>query len=177
MTAHKTIINIAVAAVYTTAIIYTSVIFFGVTYTKKQFNHDNTNKIPWDNYFMNIANIVKTRSPDRTKVGAVLVSNSDNRIISTGYNGFKKGLDKTIDIEDRILVNNIIIHAETNVLLYANSNFENSTLYTTMSPCNSCVKLLSATNITKIIYKEKYKDIITTVELCKFFGITIEQLV
>ena len=45
----------------------------------------------WDEYFMKIAEIVKTRSTClRREVGAVIVK--DNRIITTGYNGAPSGL-------------------------------------------------------------------------------------
>lgn len=45
----------------------------------------------WDEYFMEIAEIVKTRSTClRRQVGAVIVK--DNRIITTGYNGAPSGL-------------------------------------------------------------------------------------
>ena len=45
----------------------------------------------WDEYFMQIAEIVKTRSTClRRQVGAVIVK--DNRIITTGYNGAPEGL-------------------------------------------------------------------------------------
>ena len=41
----------------------------------------------WDEYFMNIAHLVKTRSTClRRQVGAVAVSR-DHRILGTGYNG------------------------------------------------------------------------------------------
>ncbi|MDU7926474.1 MAG: CMP deaminase, partial [Finegoldia magna] len=41
----------------------------------------------WNEYFMDLALNVATRSTcDRAFVGCVLV-NSDNRIVSTGYNG------------------------------------------------------------------------------------------
>ena len=44
----------------------------------------------WDEYFMEIAEIVKTRSTClRRQVGAVIVK--DNRIITTGYNGAPSG--------------------------------------------------------------------------------------
>lgn len=40
----------------------------------------------WDEYFMEIAELVKTRSTClRRQVGAVIVK--DNRILTTGYNG------------------------------------------------------------------------------------------
>jgi dCMP deaminase len=47
----------------------------------------------WDDYFMKIANVVKLRSNDFTQVGAVLVSILDKRIISTGYNSQRSGID------------------------------------------------------------------------------------
>lgn len=43
-------------------------------------------RVSWDEYFMEIAEIVKTRSTCmRRQIGAVIVK--DNRIITTGYNG------------------------------------------------------------------------------------------
>lgn len=51
----------------------------------------------WDEYFMEIAEIVKTRSTClRRQVGAVIVK--DNRIITTGYNGAPSGLRHCTDI-------------------------------------------------------------------------------
>ena len=49
-------------------------------------------------------------------------------------------------------------------------------LYCTHSPCGSCLKLISATKIKKIVYDNVYKDICKTEELCKFFNIEIYQL-
>ena len=51
----------------------------------------------WDEYFMEIAEIVKTRSTClRRQVGAVIVK--DNRIITTGYNGAPAGLKHCTEI-------------------------------------------------------------------------------
>lgn len=134
-----------------------------------------SNRISWDQYFMNIADVVKTRSLDpKTQVGAVLVSLKDNRIISTGYNSLCSGMDDTsVDWSDREYVHKIVIHAETNAILYAQSKFEDAILYTTLSPCKDCIKLLSATKIRKIIYKDEYRDIEQVRELCKFFKIEL----
>ncbi|NLK90721.1 MAG: cytidine deaminase, partial [Clostridiales bacterium] len=45
----------------------------------------------WDEYFMQIAEVVKTRSTCiRRQVGAVIVK--DKQILSTGYNGAPTGL-------------------------------------------------------------------------------------
>jgi len=131
----------------------------------------------WDDYFMNIAEVIKTRSPDtKTKVGSVLVSKNDNRIISTGYNGLPKNMDdKSIDWNNREDIRNKIIHAEANTLLYAQSKFEDAVLYCTLSPCKDCLKLLSAAKIKKIIYKDQYRDIEMVKDLCKYFNIELQQ--
>jgi dCMP deaminase len=132
-------------------------------------------RISWDNYFMNIADVVKTRSLDtKTQVGAVLVSMKDNRIISTGYNSVCAGMDDSlIDWTNRDYVHQIVIHAETNAVLYAQSKFEDAILYSTLSPCKDCIKLLSATKIRKIIYKDEYRDIEYVKNLCNFFKIEL----
>jgi len=125
---------------------------------------------------MNICEVVKTRSPDKTKVGAVLVSIKDNRIISTGYNSVCSGLeDHLIDWTDREKIRDIVIHAETNAILYSQSRFEDAVLYCTLSPCKDCIKLLSATKIRKIIYKNEYKDFETVKQLCEFFNIQLDK--
>lgn len=137
---------------------------------------DNTReRISWDEYFMNIANVVKTRSLDhKTQVGAVLVSLKDNRIISTGYNSVCAGMDdSSIDWNNREYVHQIVIHAEMNAIIYAQSKFEDAILYSTLSPCKDCIKLLSATKIRKVIYKDEYRDIEHVKKLCEFFKIEL----
>jgi len=130
----------------------------------------------WDEYFLLMCDTIKLRSKDpKRKVGACLVSMKDNRIISTGYNGLKKGSDDKIDWLDRQLVHSLILHAETNVLLYSNSKFEDSILYSSLSPCLSCIKLIAASNVKKIIFKEKYKDYFLVKEICDFYNIEFIQ--
>ena len=53
--------------------------------------------MPWDEYFMNIAQVVATRSTCQRKyVGAVLVRN--RTILSTGYNGSIRGMPHCTDV-------------------------------------------------------------------------------
>jgi dCMP deaminase len=115
-------------------------------------------RISWDSYFMNIADVVKTRSLDtKTQVGAVLVSLKDNRIISTGYNSVCAGMDDSlIDWTNRDYVHQIVIHAEMNAVLYAQSKFEDAILYSTLSPCKDCTR-----------------DIEYVKNLCNFFKIEL----
>ena len=130
----------------------------------------------WDDYFLNIATIVALKSKDiKRKVGTVLVSLENNRILSTGYNGLPTNVDDNINWNNRELVHSLIIHAELNCILYASSKFENAILYSTLSPCKDCIKIIAAANIKKIIFIEKYKDYNIVVDLCKIFNINIQQ--
>jgi len=137
----------------------------------------NQNNIPsWDEYFLQLCNVIKTRSKDpKRKVGACLVSLKDNRILSTGYNSLKQGVNDNIDWENRELVHSLVLHAESNVLLYSRSQFEDSILYCTTSPCCNCIKLIAAANVKKILYLEKYKDIENVMEICNYYNIELIQ--
>lgn len=131
-------------------------------------------RLSWTEYFLNLANQIKLRSPDtHRQVGAVMVSMNDNRIISTGYNGLPKGSDDNIDWDDRELVHSLIIHAEGNCILYAQSKFEDSIMYITTSPCKSCIKLIAAAKIKQVYYQEPYRDIQEVEKLCKLFKIEL----
>ncbi len=133
-------------------------------------------KLNWNEYFMSIADQVKNRSPDIRKVGSVLVSLNDQRIISTGYNGLVPGMNENIDWNNRELVHKWIIHAEMNCILYAQSKFEDSAMYITMSPCQGCLKLISAAKIKKIYYKNPYKDIYIVENMCKTLDIELIKM-
>ena len=117
----------------------------------------NKTRPDWDIYFKGIARAVAQRaSCPRAKVGAVIVS-SDNRILSTGYNGAPKG-DRDCLTYGCVMVDGHCqraIHAEVNAVAYAarvGVPLAGSKLYLYDSmnrgaPCRECQKVLSATNI------------------------------
>lgn len=106
--------------------------------------HQSYDKINWDQYFMSIAFLVAKRSPDaNTRHGGLLVKN--NKIISTGYNGFVCGADDTVLPNTRPYKYLHMIHCETNLICNAaktGSSIEGATLYITGYPCKECTKLL-----------------------------------
>ena len=125
----------------------------------------------WDEYFMEIAEIVKTRSTClRRQVGAVIVK--DNRIITTGYNGSPAGTYNCIDrrICKRIELNIPsgerhelcrALHAEQNAIIQAAKNgvsTEGGTIYVTVQPCVICAKMIINAGIKRIVYKGPYPD-------------------
>lgn len=131
-----------------------------------------------DSYFLSIADQIKSRSPDpKTQVGAVLVDNND-RIVGTGYNGPPPGFDdQSLDWTNRESVYPFIVHAEMNAILYSGARYdERAKLYVTVSPCKDCIKLIAASGIKTIFFRDRYKDYSVVQELAKKFGITlIEQ--
>jgi len=53
--------------------------------------------ISWDEYFFSMISIIREKSKDpSTKVGCVIVGN-DNEVLSTGFNGFPKGVIDSIN--------------------------------------------------------------------------------
>jgi dCMP deaminase len=72
-----------------------------------------TDRITWDEYFINVADLASVRSPcERLKVGCVLVKN--NRLISMGYNGFLGGCEHNSIVRDGH--EQATIHAEINAI-------------------------------------------------------------
>lgn len=116
----------------------------------------------WDEYFMNVAKVVSSRSTcDRKFVGAVIVR--DKNILSTGYNGSIRKLEHC-DEAGHMMENDhcvATIHAEANAILQAAKNgvcIDAATIYTTASPCWPCFKLIANAGIKRICYGEFYRD-------------------
>jgi len=116
----------------------------------------------WDEYFMNIAKQVATRSTcDRKFCGAVIVR--DRVILSTGYNGSISGAPHCDEVGHMMENGHCMrtIHAEMNAVAQAAKNGVNihgSTIYITASPCWTCFKLLCNAGIKRICYSEFYRD-------------------
>lgn len=116
----------------------------------------------WNEYFMEITEMVATRSTcDRAFVGCVLV-NKDNRIVSTGYNGSLSGNPSCDEIGHTMRDGHCIatIHAEMNALLYCAKEgikVNGCKCYVTHFPCLNCTKALLQAGITEIYYKDDYR--------------------
>lgn len=124
----------------------------------------------WDEYFMQIVDVVKTRSTClRRQVGAVIVR--DRHIISTGYNGAPSGLKHCVDVG--CMRENLSIpsgerhelcrgtHAEQNAIIQAALNgvsTKGATIYISVSPCSLCAKMLINAGIKRVVYEGEYPD-------------------
>ena len=84
---------------------------------------DSKTRLPWDEYFMQIAVQVSTRSTcDRKHVGAVIVR--DKTILSTGYNGSVRGMPHCDDVGHMMEDGHCVatVHAEANAIIQAAKN-------------------------------------------------------
>jgi len=126
-------------------------------------------QIKLDNIFMNVAIEFSDLSHCVCmQVGAVAVK--DNRIIATGINGTPSGMkncDQQFMIyfpdKDREVHHTWSsaheIHAEMNIIIFCAKNgieLGGTTLYTTVQPCQYCMKNLLQTGIKRIVYKYPY---------------------
>ena len=115
-------------------------------------------RLTWDELFMINALVFSGRSScERLKVGCVLVKN--NRVISSGYNGFLPGAPHTSRVRDGHEQGTV--HAEQNTIANAARNnccVDNSIAYITHFPCINCAKILVASGIKIIKYKYDYKN-------------------
>ena len=118
-----------------------------------------------DKVYINIAEGVSTLSHcERKKVGCIIVSG--NNILSMGYNGTPTGMDNEyedteLSLDDSFQTRWYVLHAESNAIAkVANSSNDcfGSTLYTTMSPCRECAKLIIQAGIKRVVYKDLYRD-------------------
>jgi dCMP deaminase len=114
---------------------------------------DRVMKEKWDRRFLEMAELVGSWSKDpSTQVGAVIVD-KDRRIVSTGYNGFPKGIADRHDLlHDREKKYKLIIHGEMNAILFAGRSLEGCTLYTTpFLPCATCSSFVIQSGISRVV--------------------------
>ena len=106
----------------------------------------------WDLRFLEMARNAASWSKDpSTKVGAIIVDD-DKRVISVGYNGFPKGVRDDERLDDRQEKYKIIVHAERNALLFANTNVKNCHIYTyPFLPCSVCAGMIIQAGIKRVV--------------------------
>jgi dCMP deaminase len=147
-------------------------------------------KPSFEHIFMNLATDLAKRSHCvKAQVGAVLAK--DTRIISIGYNGPPAGTHNCDEewptsgcARDSKGSCSLALHAEENAILYAvknGANLEGATLYTTLSPCLPCARLIFSAGIKHVYYDKsyaQYKGIPSDegVDFLNRFGVKAEQM-
>jgi dCMP deaminase len=124
----------------------------------------------WDEYFMEIVELIKSRSTCiRRQVGALVVK--DKRILATGYNGAPSGCRHCSEIgclREELKIPSgqrhelcRAIHAEQNAIVqaaYSGTSVKGGTLYVTHQPCVLCAKMAINAGIKKIVFRGDYPD-------------------
>ena len=95
------------------------------------------------------------------KVAALLINPETLAVSADGFNGFIRG-----GADDKLPTTrpekyDYIIHAEANLLCNAVRNgvrTDGCVVYTTLSPCKHCLRLLWQAGIREFYFKEKYTD-------------------
>ena len=147
-------------------------------------------KPSFDEIFMNLAEELARRSHCvRARVGAVL--SKETRIISIGYNGPPAGTHNCDEEwpeegcpRDSKNSCSLALHAEENAILYAVKNgtqIAGSTLYTTLSPCIACARLILSSGIKHVYFRDSYAaykglNADEGVDFLNKFGVTCEKL-
>lgn len=113
--------------------------------------------------FIPLAQAVAALSKDpRTKVGA-LVIDRDSNILSTGYNGFPRGVqDLPERYADREIKLTLTSHAEANAIAQAARNgirlLGSRLLVTSLFPCSNCAKLIIQAGIIEILAPSSHRE-------------------
>lgn len=141
----------------------------------------------WDEYFLDITELVKTRSTCmRRQVGAVIVR--DKHILATGYNGAPmncRHCEETGCLREQLKVPPgerhelcRAIHAEQNAIIqaaYAGTSVKDGTLYVTTQPCVLCAKMAINAGIKRVVYKGDYPDKLS-LNLLEEAGVLLEKI-
>ena len=108
----------------------------------------------WDKKFIELVEHISGWSKDRsTKIGSVMVD-SDNRIVSVGYNGFPSGFDDNIDYRhERPQKYLYTEHSERNCIYNAariGAKTKDCILYVKWFPCADCARAIIQSGIKKL---------------------------
>ncbi len=141
----------------------------------------------WDEYFLNIAKVVASRSNCmKRKVAAVIVK--DKRIISTGYNGTPRGVRNCDEggcprcnsfAESGARLDECLCsHGEENAIVqasYHGISIREATLYCTLSPCLICTKMIINAGIKEVVFNKDYPLNDTASMLFQQAGISLRK--
>lgn len=122
----------------------------------------------WNEYFMMLAKLTATRSTCLAfPVGAVIVK--DKQVLATGYNGSPSGsvhctaqgfcYPGLTSCDASKILPSRAVHAEANAIAFAAKHgigTEGGSIYVTLEPCISCLKLIISAGIKEVFYETEF---------------------
>jgi dCMP deaminase len=142
----------------------------------------------WDEYFMNIAKVVSSRSNClRRKVAAIIVR--DKRVISTGYNGTPRGTTNCNEggcprcsgqsSPGTRLDECLCSHGEENAIVqasYHGVSLKDAIIYSTFAPCLMCAKMIINSGIREVVFNMDYPLNDSAFRLFEQAGVSVRKL-
>jgi dCMP deaminase len=107
--------------------------------------------VSWTNYFLGLAVVASKKSHDVHTQHGCIITDSHNRILGLGYNGFPRGLDDESLPKTRPEKYDWMIHAERNALSNCTIRPENGIAYVTGQCCNDCIMALWQEGIKTVV--------------------------
>jgi dCMP deaminase len=131
-------------------------------------NYSQNDRPTWDEYFLMMAKLASTRSTCLAfPVGAVIVK--DRQLLATGYNGSPSGSSHCTsqgfcypDLSSCNVSSSLpsrSVHAESNAIAQAAKHgisTQSSSIYVTLEPCLSCLKLIISAGIKTVFYETPF---------------------
>lgn len=111
--------------------------------------------LQWLNHFIDMAKLISTMSKDPSKKIGVVIVDAHNRIVSTGFNGFPRGIEDSQErLENKDYKRAITLHAEENAILYAKQDLTGCDMYIYgLPPCSHCAAMIIQSGIRNIYYR------------------------
>lgn len=120
----------------------------------------------FDGLYMGLAmSTAKLSHAKKLQVGAIIVSENRDRVISIGYNGTPPGFENVceyvLDGTGDLVTRPEVIHAEQNAIFKLARDGEpglGATIYCTHLPCMQCAKAILMSGIKTVVYATPYRD-------------------
>lgn len=108
----------------------------------------------WKSRFFDLAKTISSWSKDPSKKIGVIIVNSENKIVSTGYNGFPKNINDSEErLNDKDFKRAITLHAEENAILCAKQDLTGCKMYIYgLPPCAHCAAMIIQSGIKSVYY-------------------------
>lgn len=118
----------------------------------------------WDEIWLGVATAVSERSLCSNAQAGAVITDTSNRIVSTGYNGPPAGFEHSElpckhwcprgeDATGAVsLARCVSVHAEANALLSSDRSWwQGGTMYVTKHPCLECAKLIANSGLMRLV--------------------------
>jgi len=130
-------------------------------------------RIPLEEVYMRMAEELAKRSTcARTQVGSVIATADLTQVLGIGYNGNARGLPNACDSPEPGRCG--CIHSEANALIKAGAQIEGKVMFVTFSPCVMCAKMIVNSNVSRVYYRNAYRDA-SGLEVLRLGGIEVVQ--